>query len=108
VVFNKGIPWEPPQTFTITITRATAGERRHKGEVCAISNQARFRREQITIAGKATERKRTADSGNVLTYSFCPVCGSMVDWENTGVPDVIAVAISALADPSFPPRTISV
>jgi hypothetical protein len=72
------------------------------------SNQARFRREQITIAGKATEWKRTADSGNVLTYSFCRVCGSTVYWENTGFPDVLAVAIGTFADPSFPPPTISV
>src|SRR6516225_11787947 len=73
-----------------------------------ISNQARFRREQITIAGKATEWKRKADSGNVLTYSFCPVCGSTVYLENTGFPDVIAVAIGAFADPSFPAPTVSV
>jgi hypothetical protein len=73
-----------------------------------ISNQARFHREQITITGKSTEWKRTADSGNVLTYSFCPVCGSTVYWDNTGFPDVIAVAIGAFADPSFPPPTISV
>src|SRR5215471_3336955 len=31
-----------------------------------ISNQARFRRDQITFAGKATEWTRTAESGNVL------------------------------------------
>ena len=58
-----------------------------------ISNQARFRREEITITGKATEWTRTAESSNVLTYSFCPVCGSTVYWENTGFPGVIAVAI---------------
>jgi hypothetical protein len=73
-----------------------------------ISNQARFRREQITFTGKATEWTRTADSGNVLKYSFCPVCGSTVYWENTGFPDLIAVAIGAFADPGFPPPTISV
>ena len=32
-----------------------------------ISNQARFRREQITFAGKATTWMRTAESGNTLT-----------------------------------------
>jgi hypothetical protein len=29
-----------------------------------ISNQARFRREQVTFAGKATTWMRTAESGN--------------------------------------------
>jgi hypothetical protein len=73
-----------------------------------ISNQARFRREEITVTGKATEWTRTAESGNVLTYSFCPVCGSTVYWENIGFPDMIAVAIGTFADPDFPPPTISV
>jgi hypothetical protein len=41
-----------------------------------ISNQARFRREQVTFAGKATAWMRTAESGNALTFHFCPTCGS--------------------------------
>lgn len=35
---------------------------RHTGAV--ISNQARFRRDQVTISGKSTEWMRTAESGN--------------------------------------------
>jgi hypothetical protein len=46
-----------------------------------ISNQARFRREQVTFAGKATAWTRTAESGNALTFHFCPTCGSTVYWE---------------------------
>jgi hypothetical protein len=41
-----------------------------------ISNQARFRREQVTFAGKATAWMRKAESGNALTFHFCPTCGS--------------------------------
>jgi hypothetical protein len=41
-----------------------------------ISNQARFRREQVTFAGKATGWMRTAESGNAVTCNFCPICGS--------------------------------
>jgi hypothetical protein len=73
-----------------------------------ISNQARFRREQITVGGSATEYVRTAESGNALTFRFCPVCGSTVYWENTGFPDVLAVAIGTFADPTFPAPTIAV
>ena len=51
-----------------------------------ISNQARFRREQVTFAGKATAWMRTAESGNALTFHFCPTCGSTVYWENEGFP----------------------
>ena len=73
-----------------------------------ISNQARFRREQVTFAGKATAWMRTAESGNVLTFHFCPTCGSTVYWENEGFPGYVAVAIGNFADPSFPAPTIAV
>ncbi len=67
-----------------------------------ISNQARFRREQITFAGKATAWTRTAESGNALTFHFCPTCGSTVYWEGEGFPGYVAVAIGTFADPSLP------
>jgi hypothetical protein len=31
---------------------------------------------QVTFAGKATAWMRTAESGNALTFHFCPTCGS--------------------------------
>ena len=73
-----------------------------------ISNQARFRREQIAFAGKSTAWTRSADSGNALTFHFCPICGSTVYWEGAGFPGYVAVAIGTLADPTFPPPTIAV
>jgi hypothetical protein len=73
-----------------------------------ISNQARFRREQVTFAGKATEWIRTAESGNALTFHFCPTCGSTVYWEGEGFPGYVAVAIGNFADPNFPAPTIGV
>ena len=68
----------------------------------------RFRREQVTFAGKDTAWKRTAESGNVLTFHFCPICGSTVYWGSEGFPGHVAVAIGTFADPSFPPPTIAV
>ena len=65
----------------------------------AISNQARFRREQVTFAGKSTAWMRTAESGNALTCST-------VYW--VGFPGYVAVAIGNFADPNFPAPTIAV
>ena len=73
-----------------------------------ISNQARFRRDQVTISGKSTEWMRTAESGNAMTYHFCPTCGSTVYWENEGFPGQVNVAIGNFADPNFPAPTIGV
>jgi len=72
-----------------------------------ISNQARFLRDQLTVDGKATAWKRQAESGNVLTFHFCPTCGSTVYWENDGFPEYVSVAIGNLADPNFPAPTIA-
>src|SRR6516164_6576508 len=73
-----------------------------------ISNQARFRNEQVTITGKSTAWERTAESGNVMTFHFCPTCGSTVFWENAGFPGLVSVAIGNFADPSFPAPTLAV
>jgi hypothetical protein len=70
-----------------------------------ISNQARFHREQITFAGQATAWSRKAESGNALTFYFCPTCGSTVYWEGKGFPGYVAVAIGNFADPKFPAPT---
>jgi hypothetical protein len=60
-----------------------------------ISNQARFRREQVTFAGKATAWMRTAESGNALTFHFCPTCGSTVYWEGEGFPGAFGILSQA-------------
>ncbi|MBS0245784.1 MAG: GFA family protein [Proteobacteria bacterium] len=73
-----------------------------------ISNQARFKTEQVTVSGKATTWQRTAESGSVITFHFCPVCGSTVYWENDAFPGVIVVAVGAFADPTFPAPGIAV
>jgi hypothetical protein len=68
----------------------------------AFGVQARFPRKLVTIEGEASRFVRIAESGNRITYGFCPACGSTVFWDGTGFPDLIAVAIGSFADPGFP------
>src|SRR5260370_41831099 len=72
-----------------------------------ISNQARFRREQVTFAGKVTAWMRTAERGNGLTFHFFPTCGSTLYWEGEGFPGYVAVAIGSFPDPNFPAPPIN-
>lgn len=65
-------------------------------------NQAWFEGQQVTISGSSTSFERSSDTGNSLTFHFCPVCGSTVFWEAKGVPGQIAVAVGSFADPDFP------
>jgi hypothetical protein len=72
----------------------------------ALSNQARFRLDQVAFAGKSTAWTRKAESGNALTYHFCPTRGSIVYWENEDFPGYVTIAIGNFSDPTFPPPTI--
>ena len=71
--------------------------------------QAWFERSQIPhIAGTSTRFVRASDSGNSVALEFCAVCGSTVYWEAEGFPNLIAVAVGAFADPTFPAPKYSV
>jgi len=62
-----------------------------------------FRRDQVVaIEGEHRAWAHTADSGRVLTFHFCPTCGSTVFWDRENAPDVVSVAVGAFADPAFP------
>jgi hypothetical protein len=64
--------------------------------------QARFPRDKISIAGESTVYVRIADSGNRVTFHFCPKCGATVTYRIDNMPDVVAVPIGAFAEPMFP------
>ena len=75
----------------------------------AFGVQAWFRRESVTTTeGRAVRFSRVGGSGKTVDFRFCPECGSTVYWEAEAVPDMIAVAVGAFADPGFPPPEISV
>jgi hypothetical protein len=72
------------------------------------SAQSRFLRTQVGVSGSSQRYTRVADSGNRVTFHFCPSCGSTVYWELSGFPDLVAVALGMFADPAYPPPKVSV
>lgn len=70
--------------------------------------QARFPRENFSVEGDSTEYRRQADSGNFITFHFCPSCGATVYYFLEGFPEVIAVPVGAFTDPDFPAPWASV
>jgi hypothetical protein len=75
----------------------------------AFGYQARFPRDRVTeISGTAVQYKRHADSGRMVTFNFCPSCGSTVYWEGEHFPDLIAVAVGCFSDSGFPAPRYSV
>ena len=74
----------------------------------AFGAQARFARGDLTVEGKSTPYTRVADSGNSVTFHFCPQCGSTVYWEMAALEGFLAVALGAFTDPSFPEPRVAV
>jgi hypothetical protein len=74
----------------------------------AFGMQARFPADRVRIAGRHTQYVRQSDEGDARAFHFCPDCGATVFYTTAGLPDLIAVAIGAFADPSFPAPTVSV
>ena len=74
----------------------------------AFAAQARFPVEQVRFEGDSKEWVHIGDSGNATRFHFCPDCGGTVWYQGGGMPDLIAVAIGAFADPAFPAPRFSV
>lgn len=70
--------------------------------------QARFAADRVTIAGEARVWTRIGDDGAATDFSFCPTCGASLFYRGGGLPELIAVAIGAFADPAFPAPMFSV
>jgi hypothetical protein len=74
----------------------------------AFGYQARFLKDQVAIEGDLKEFERPGDSGQTLTFRFCPRCGSTVYWTLASQPELIAVAVGAFANPNYPVPRFSV
>jgi hypothetical protein len=79
---------------------------RRTGSVFSV--QARFNADDVTISGASHAYERVAESGNRLTFQFCPICAATVHYTNTGAPGTIGIPVGAFADPDFPGPTFSV
>ena len=76
----------------------------------AFAVQARWPVDQVTIEGESKSWVNIADSGNRITFHFCPDCGSDVHYEIDGRFDdkfngLVAIPLGAFDDPySLTPR----
>nr|WP_202803233.1 GFA family protein [Nitratireductor pacificus] len=61
-----------------------------------------FRQDDVRTLGESRIYTRPSESGFPVAFHFCPECGSTVFWYPQRLPELIAVAVGAFADPSFP------
>jgi hypothetical protein len=74
----------------------------------AFAVQARFSRPEVTVKGSYKTFERTGESGQTISFHFCPECGSTVAYFIEQDPEVLAIPVGAFADKSFPAPTVSV
>lgn len=55
----------------------------------------------VKIAGEVSGFDKPADSGNIVTRCFCPVCGAPVYSLNSGMTDFLFVRASSLDNPEI-------
>ena len=70
--------------------------------------QARFRREDVSVSGESSEYVRVGDEGSSARFHFCPNCGATVYYEPGGLEEFLTIPVGAFADPGFPPPHVSV
>jgi len=70
--------------------------------------QARFAATEVEIEGSSSSWTRAADSGNQITFHFCPTCGSTEFYLPEQESDLIAIPVGGIADPMFPAPRVSV
>lgn len=73
----------------------------------AFGVQARFAIEDVNIEGDSHIYERTADSGNVIKFHFCPNCGNTVYYFLGGV-EHIAIPVGAFANKDFTQPKLSI
>lgn len=65
-------------------------------------------RETMRITGEVSHWQLPADSGHAKTHVFCPRCGTPLFLTFGSMPDLLAVHVGALDDPSvFSPRVLT-
>jgi hypothetical protein len=65
-------------------------------------------RAEMAITGETAHWEIAADSGNVKSHAFCPVCGTPVLLRFAASPDLIAVHAGSLDDPGlFAPQALT-
>jgi hypothetical protein len=89
----------------VSICHCLACQRR-TGSV--FGEQARFRRENVSLSGSSSEYVRIGDEGSRATFHFCPHCGATVYYEAEGLEEYLAIPVGAFADPNFPAPSVSV
>ncbi|CAM3068979.1 GFA family protein [Vibrio neptunius] len=70
--------------------------------------QARFEQEQVSFSGDLVEYTRISDSGNEVTYSFCPRCSTTMSLKLSAARNFIVIPVGIFQEQDFHTPSFSV
>ncbi|MGY3572678.1 GFA family protein [Vibrio paucivorans] len=70
--------------------------------------QVRFNVEQVSVNGELASYTRIADTGNEVSYQFCPRCSTTMLLKLSAVPESIVVPVGVFNEHDFPAPSVSV
>ncbi|EGU32633.1 GFA family protein [Vibrio scophthalmi] len=70
--------------------------------------QARFYRTQVSYSGELTEYTRMSDSGQQVSYSFCPRCGTTMLLALSIAPEHLVIPVGIFDQHDLPQPSFSV
>lgn len=70
--------------------------------------QARFLKQQVSYSGEMIEYTRLNDSGNSVTYWFCPRCSTTMLMRLHAASDSIVVPVGVFNNKAFPAPGVSI
>jgi hypothetical protein len=74
---------------------------KRSGSLCAVTVQVATK--ALRVNGAVVQRTRLASSGNIVTLSFCPGCGSPLWSESSGKAGLCGITLGTLDNPhAFP------
>jgi len=70
--------------------------------------QVRFLTEQVSLQGEVSSFSRISDSGNEVSYQFCPNCGTTMLLQVSASPESLVVPLGLFQERDFPTPSFSV
>ncbi|UUM33075.1 GFA family protein [Vibrio japonicus] len=70
--------------------------------------QARFNKEQVSYSGEMNEYTRISDTGNQVTYYFCPRCSTTMLLSLSAAPNIVVVPVGIFNHQDLPTPSFSV
>lgn len=70
--------------------------------------QARYLKQQISFSGDVVEYTRLNESGNEVTYSFCPRCSTTMMLHLSAAPEYTVIPIGVFQEQDLPTPSFSV